>query len=460
MDRSSIGYPELFDRIWSRLNEQPPLRATLAKRVFYWLSVSRRTLTSKELQHAITIEPEKYCTSQNLDQCERLPPLGLIREVCMGFVRVDKANDSIFCNPSALPYYFYQFNATFAAEAREYAAKCCVGFLNSQILSNGAFKSQDEYDQIVRKLPFSYYVSQYWGTHLNDFGEGDMPEITERLLGNIPLMDTMSQLLHVNRPVAGKRRRYDDYPSGFGGHHFGAYFSLDAAFRKWPSPQDWVVPEDSWGRKPLHVASISPSLYSRHIIFHAFDEDDAFGEAVFFTDSPKREISPTPAEWAPNIDTESNAKEDNKGFRCEPVSTLPWTWGWTGSVTESTIESLKMRVPFTPEEMTTLDNQGKTPLHHFIVEWSEDRFARILDTLLDLQPSSCESNDTGSDSSTNVVDVLPTLADCDGRTILDYACRRNAISVDAVFTASAWSPDNISSAIVVAPMVTIVVAVL
>ena len=70
----------------------------------------------------------------------------------------------------------------------------------------------------------------------------------------------------------------------------------------------------------------------------------------------------------------------------------------------------------------TLDNQGKTPLHHFIVEWSEDRFARILDTLLDLQPSSCESNDTGSDSSTNVVDVLPTLADCDGRTILDYAC--------------------------------------
>ncbi|XXG94100.1 hypothetical protein Hte_000352 [Hypoxylon texense] len=222
MDTPSTGFTRLFSHIWSQLDDQPPLHAILAKRIFYWLSVSRRALTLKELQQAVTIEPEEYRASQILDQEERVPPPSLIENVCVGFVRVDTDNDMVFTNPSALPFYFYQFNASFSAEAREYAAKCCAGFLNSEILSKGAFKSQKEFDQVDQKLPFSRYVSQYWGTHLTDFEEGDMQEIAEGLIGNVPLMDTMSQLLHVNRAAAGKQRRYDDFPSGFGGLHFGA----------------------------------------------------------------------------------------------------------------------------------------------------------------------------------------------------------------------------------------------
>ncbi|TGJ82709.1 hypothetical protein E0Z10_g6062 [Xylaria hypoxylon] len=448
MDRSSISFPELFRQIWSRLNDQPLLHAMLAKRIFYWLSISRRALTLKELQQAIAIEPDKYRASQVLDQSERLSPPSLIEEVCMGFVRVNTVNNSIFTNPSALPFYFYQFDASFAAEAREHAAKCCVGFLNSEILSNGAFKSQKEYDQMDRKLPFSRYVSQYWGTHLNDFREGDMQEMAESLLGNVPLMDTMSQLLHVNRPAAGTRRRYDYYPSEFSGQHFGAYFCLEAAFRKWTSPQDWEAPKDSWGRKPLHVASISPALYSKHAIFNAC-KDDTFGLVVSAIGPPGRETSPTL-----NIDKkplvidkgDSNIEEYGKGFRCELVSTLPWTWGWTSDDTKQ----LTMRLPFTREEMTTLDNQGKTPLHHFIVEWSEDRFHVMLNTLFELQYPSDEGNDIGSDSSANEVELLPTLADCHGRTLLDYACMRNVVWATLVVTASTWSSENHSSAIVTA----------
>ncbi|KAF2972156.1 hypothetical protein GQX73_g1393 [Xylaria multiplex] len=420
----------------------------LAKRIFYWVSISRRALTLKELQQAVAIEPEKYSAPQALVQDERLPPPSLIEKVCMGFVRANTVNNSILTIPSALPFYFYQFNMPFAAEARDYAAKCCVGFLNSEILSNGVFKSQEEYDQMDQKFPFSRYLSQHWGTHLSDSKEGDMQEIVENLLGNDKLMGTMSQILHVNRPAAGKRHQYDDYPSDFGGRHFGAYFHLEAAFRKWTSPQDWEAPRDSWGRKPLHVTAISSSLYSRHVLFDAC-KNDTFGFVVSATDPPKRETSPTP-----NIDEEpsatdqgdGNVKEDNKGFRHELVSGLPWAWSWPGDTTDP----LTIQVPFTREEILALDNQGKTPLHHFIVEWSEDRFRYMLNTLFDLQHPSDEGNDIGSESSANEVELLPTLADHNGRTILDYACQRNVVYVTLVFTASTWSPENISNAIVTA----------
>ncbi|GAP83722.2 hypothetical protein SAMD00023353_0501150 [Rosellinia necatrix] len=450
MERPSIGFAELFSQIWSRLNDQPPLHAMLAKRIFYWLSVSRRALTLKELQQAIAIEPEKHRDSQVFHQSERLPPPSLIERVCMGFIQANRVNNSIFTTPSALPFYFYQFIAPFAAEAREYAAKCCVGFMNSEILSKGTFNSQEEYDQMDEKLPFSRYVSQHWGTHFNDFRDGDIQDATERLLENTLLINTMSQMFHVNRPAMGKQRRYDDYPSEFGVQHFGAYFRLEMAFKKWTSSQDWETPKDSWGRKPLHVASTSPSVNSKHVIFDAC-KDDAFGRAVSAIPPPESETSPIPS-----IDKESNVtdrndiylEEDKGGFRSESVSALPWTWSWTGDATEQ----LEMQIPFNREDMTALDNQGKTPLHHFIVEWSEDRFLYILSTIFDLhlQHLSDQGNNTGSDPAVNEVELLSTLADCGGRTILDYACLRNVVFVNLVAPASTWSSENIGRAMVVA----------
>ncbi|KAI0107516.1 hypothetical protein GGR51DRAFT_150541 [Nemania sp. FL0031] len=438
MNRPSIGLPEIFGQIWSRFDDQSPLRAILAKRIFYWLSISRRALTFKELQQAIAIEPETSSASQALDLGERLSPPGLIEEVCMGFVRVNTSENGILTYPSALPFYFYQFNASFAEEAKEYVAKCFIRFLNSDILSNGAFKSQEEYDQMDRSFPFLRYVSQHWGTHLNDLEDGDIQESVEKLLGNVPLMGTMSQLLHVNRPTAVERRRYDDYPSEFGGKHFGAYFHLQAAFRKWTSRQDWKVPKDSWGRNPFHVASISPSLHTRHVLFYNCP-DNTFSHVISARYYPEDDASHTPnvSKEPPAVDKpDKNIEEYSKGLCSGLVPKLPWTWPWT-------TKQFNTHVPFVLEDITALDNQGKTPLHHFIVEWSESRFNHMLGQLSNLQ----QPSDKGADK---MEELLPTLADCNGRTLLDYACLRNAMFVGLVYCNATWPLKAISNAINVA----------
>ncbi|KAI1121892.1 hypothetical protein F5Y10DRAFT_287945 [Nemania abortiva] len=425
VDGPNIGFPELFSQIWSRLNDQPPLRATLAKRIFYWLSMSRRTLTLKELQQAIAIEPGEYHSPQVLELDEMLSPPELIEEVCMGFVRVSKVNNSILTHPSALPFYFYQFDASFAEEAREYAAKCCVWFLNIKILSRGSFGTQTEFDKMDQEFPFLRYVSQHWGTHLKHSRGDDMQVVAERLLEDYRLLDAMSQLLYVNRPAPGERRRYDDYPWGFGRKHFEAYFHLEVAFGKQIYPQEWKVRADDEGRKPLHVASISPSLNSRHVLFHTIWDLDDCGREPLVTN-----------------EDDSSTEDGSEEFRFELVSTLPWMWDWTSGA----IDQLNMRVPFTRKEMITPDKQGKTPLHHFIVEWSEDQLSHLLNTLFDLQEPSNKGNAIRPNTGADEVELLPALADCDGRTILDYACVRSSICVDLVVNTSKWSLENISSA--------------
>ncbi|XXG94101.1 hypothetical protein Hte_000353 [Hypoxylon texense] len=174
--------------------------------------------------------------------------------------------------------------------------------------------------------------------------------------------------------------------------------------------------------------------------------------------------TPNTEQEPPVTDKNDDDTKNSSGFSGEPVPTLPWTWNWVGGV----IERLKIQVPFVREEMSVLDNRGKTPLHHFIVEWSEDRFSYMLNTIFDLQhphdegsdadsgsnannvESGSGTNDAGPDANFNEVDLLPSVADQDGRTILDYACQRNVIHVALVFTASRWPPENISSAIVAA----------
>ncbi|OTB20716.1 hypothetical protein K445DRAFT_313204 [Daldinia sp. EC12] len=428
VDKPIANFEELFNQIICRLKDQTRLYAALAKRIFYWLSISRRGLSFRELQQAIAIDPGEY---QVIDQGERLSPPSLIEKVCMGFIRVDTKNDYIFVSPSALPFYFYQFDNSFAAEAREHAAKCCIGFLDSKVFSNGVLKSQEDYDQMDRRLPFSRYVSQHWGIHINDLGEDDMDKRVENILEDEQLMHVMSQLLHINRPGTRKQCRYDAYPSGFGRRHFEAYFDLRASFRKRTRPQDLEGLKDGWGRKPLDVASISPSLRYTHS----------------FLPDLEAKVSASNGDCVPRIiDEDNDCAEDKMRFRRKPVSTMPWTWD---SISDAK-ERLRVLLSCTRKNISVIDSKKTSPLHHWISEWPEDQFEYVLGTLLDQMSPTSNGNDTRSYGSINKVDLLPTHADDHGRTILDYACKRNMDLVDVVLNTASWSSKDISSAISIA----------
>jgi ankyrin repeat protein len=374
----------------------------------------------------------------------------------MGFVHIDVEKNRVFTMPSALPFYLYQFSNEFARQAREYAAISCLELLRSDNLSRGPFTSQRQYDDIEQRLPFANYVSQNWGVHLNDAVD---EETMNGILENDSLLETLSQLLHVSsQPISVSPRPYDNYPNGFGSRHFGAYFGLTIAFDKWSTQEDWAVRRDSWKRSPFHVCFRSPGLYERHVVFDLF-EGENFSNLIWGGKLSKFRSEPE------NEDSEND--DQGKPFRHEPVMGLPWKWGldyyhdvkaFRDSVPG---KNLKKLFTFSKDEIKVVDKDRKTPLHHFMADWSEDTLIALIQMTFDRDDApehgaEASESDNDSDAAPNSKrslgerKFLPLVADNSGRTTLYYACERSVLFGTLAFGIAKWSPEHINDGIAIA----------
>ena len=383
----------------------------------------------------------------------------------MGFVHTDVEKNRVFTVPPALPFYLYQFRNEFARQAREYAVISCLALLRSDTLSRGPFTSQSQYDDIEQRLPFANYVSQNWGVHLNDARD---EESMNGILENDSLLETLSQLLHVSsQPTSVSPRPYDNYPSGFGSRHFGTYFGLTIASNKWTTQEDWAVARDSWNRSPFHVCFRSPGLCKRHVLFGVL-EGKKFSALILESISSKSRSEPE------NEDSEND--DQAKPFRHEPVRGMPWEWDLDydhdikasqDRVPHSILERvphniLKNLFTFSRDEIKVVDKDGKTPLHHFIADWSEDAFLDLIQIILhsddapdhrgDDASESDNDSDASSDSKTSLGrwNILPLEADNSGRTALDYACEQSVLFGILVFEIAEWSPEQRNNGITIA----------
>ncbi|KAH6987331.1 hypothetical protein BKA56DRAFT_669000 [Ilyonectria sp. MPI-CAGE-AT-0026] len=435
LEKPPLQLSEVVDLILSRLSDQPPQRYRLAQRVFYWLSVARRPLTLRELQQAVAAEP-----GARIDDPNRLPPPSLITAVCMGFVHIDVNKNRVFAMPSAFPFYLYQFIGDFARKAREYAAISCLALLQSDILSRGPFTSQSQYDDMKQRLPFAIYVSQNWGIHLDDAGED---ESMNEILENTSLLETLSQLLHVSsQPTSVSQQPCDNYPTGFGNRHFGAYFGLTIAFSKWPTQEEWAVARDSWNRSPFHVCFRSPGLCQRHVSFDLLEGENV--SSLMFGD-----ISSASQPESEDKVSENQDQDQAKPFRHEAVRGLPWKWGLDY---DHIINAFRDSVPgknlrklftFSRDEIRVADKDGKTPLHHFLVDWSEDTLIGLIQMTFDRDGPSEHREDDGGESNDDI-------ADNSGRTTLDYACERSVLFGTLVFETAKWSLEQMNNGIAIA----------
>ncbi|KAK4453700.1 hypothetical protein QBC34DRAFT_434467 [Podospora aff. communis PSN243] len=407
--------PEVVGMILSRLIDQSPQRSLLARRVLYWLSTARQPLTARDLQQAVAAVP-----GAKLDDPSRLSPPTLITTVCMGLVHIDVEKNRVFTVPSALPFYLYHFSSEFARQAREYVASSCLALIQSETLSRGPFTSQIEYDKMEKH-----------------------DESVDGILGNDTLLNTLSPILHVGLQSApGSPQPFENYPSGFGGRHFGAYFGLATAFNKWPSQDDWAVARDSWNRSPFHVCFRSPGLYRRHVLFDLF-EGQNFSSLIL-------ESMPSKSQSKPEGE-DSDATARANPFRHEPAFRNR-TLG----------KNLQTLFTFSRGEMNVQDTDGRTPLHHFILDWSEDALIGLIqmsfdrddapDTGGDDVSESDNDSDAGSELNTSLGEkkFLSLTTDNSGRTTLDHACERSVLFGTLAFGTAEWSLEHMNNGIAIA----------
>ncbi|KAJ6444911.1 histidinol-phosphatase [Purpureocillium lavendulum] len=314
-------------------------------------------------------------------------------------------------------------------------------------------------------LPFANYACQHWGVHLNDVED---EESMQALLDNDSLLETISQILHVSscsHTASSTQQSYDNYPTGFGGRHFGAYFGLTAAFKEWTAPEDWAVPRDSWERSPFHVCFGSPGLYNHHVLFDLLDDETFAKHVRVFDVVPLEPVAETGVE-------ESRSNGEGVAFRYDTVWELPWKWRLDDNRNPNLNafrdslagKNLRTLCNFSKDETEATDRDGKTPFHHFIEKWSEDALTGLIQVMFDRDesPESPDDEPDGASDSDNDVDDVPDsktslgerarlspVTDNCGRTTLDYACERNVLCGAIPLGMTKWSPQQLANALAI-----------
>jgi hypothetical protein len=135
----------------------------LAERVLSWIFFAGRTLTVKEMQHAIAIlnlEPEET----RIDD-EGMPDGNLLVSVCAGLVMIDKENGVIRLVHYTAQQYFESIRDTKFPHAEVLITQACLRYLSLETVRNIYICSTEQNQALTRAHPLLVYAACYWGYH-------------------------------------------------------------------------------------------------------------------------------------------------------------------------------------------------------------------------------------------------------------------------------------------------------
>jgi len=193
----SDAYGEALERIDGQLADD----RSLARRSLCWISYAQRLLTTKELCHALAIEPgDKALNADNLYEAED------IISVCAGLVAVDEESGSIRLVHYTTQEYFEQIRLEWYPGAQKEIAIASLTYLSFDTFWSGScgkdvdientetrIKASDEaFDQRLTENPFFDYAAHFWSEHVRP-----VQSITSRLalafLCDVALVDSTAQ---------------------------------------------------------------------------------------------------------------------------------------------------------------------------------------------------------------------------------------------------------------------------
>jgi len=160
-------YNEVLKRILSQDEED----AELAKRVLGWLLYAKRPLTTRELQHALSVTPD----SGELDEAALTEEADLI-SVCAGIVTVERETSIIRWVHYTTQEYFQRIGLP---GAQADIAISCLTYLSYDTFENlcGSYVSLREREL---NYPFGWYAAKFWGVHARDVEK--MASVQDRAL--------------------------------------------------------------------------------------------------------------------------------------------------------------------------------------------------------------------------------------------------------------------------------------
>ncbi|KAH0551528.1 hypothetical protein GP486_007254, partial [Trichoglossum hirsutum] len=237
------GLNETYKRAMERIQYQAEGYKKLAQRVLYWVTHTKRTLSTAEIRHALAVR----ANTVRLDE-DFLPEMEILGSVCAGLIVVDKNSDTVRLVHYTTQKYFEQMSV-FRNADRDIMVTC-VTYLLFDTFATGLCPTDEEFEVRLQLNPLYDYAARNWGYHALTVSTED--QLILSLLESEAKMSACSQALMASRG-------YHDYsqrvPIRMTGVHVAAYFGLVRMIKGLLKNGYNPDLQDSYRRTPLSWAA-------------------------------------------------------------------------------------------------------------------------------------------------------------------------------------------------------------
>ncbi|PON26682.1 hypothetical protein TGAM01_v204183 [Trichoderma gamsii] len=151
---------QAYDDAMKRIRQQSTDFTQLAERIISWITYAKRSLTVRELQHALAVEVGK--SELDPDNCSHID---LMIFVCNGLVTVDEESNIIRLVHYTTQEYFEQSGSRWFPDAQTDLAITCVTYLSFDAFKSGRCQTAKAFEEKLQLHALYDYAAQNWGYH-------------------------------------------------------------------------------------------------------------------------------------------------------------------------------------------------------------------------------------------------------------------------------------------------------
>ena len=258
----------------------------LAKQLLGWLTYSERLMTTKEVQHALAIEPG----TRDFDE-DNLGDIDEIVGFCAGLVIVDEETHTIRLVHYTTQDYFRKNGDRILATAGQDIAISCLTYLLYETFGDGWVQREPDKGRVrwlnwelktrrrvlsarVQEHPFLEYAAKYWATHARLCWHRNVKELTMSFAKDDRRVSSASQVMLLSDKQYAFFRDMDRTKSRspLCAMHLIAYLGYEEMMSELLQHRFEADSEDSTHRTPLwwaawqgHEAVVSLLLSQSHV---------------------------------------------------------------------------------------------------------------------------------------------------------------------------------------------------
>ena len=217
---------ETYNDALARINSQDKEDTRIAHQVLAWITHATRPLTMKQLQHALSVEPEQT----DLDE-ETFIDEELLISTCLGLITVDYTSKEVRLVHYTAQKYFEHRLLELMPDSHLCIASTCLTYMSFKACQGlDELASDKEIKALGNHYPLLDYAGPNWGVH----AQRDDRKLVQQILRFLsPLATYLSSRLMIGgfkSLTQESTHKHWDYPVKYeariSGHNMAAYFGL------------------------------------------------------------------------------------------------------------------------------------------------------------------------------------------------------------------------------------------